>query len=471
MCVVYGARHLQLENPVAVKVLRPQVVADALNPQEIVDRFLREGVAASRIGSEHVVRTFDVGTLPSGHPFLVMEFLDGHDLDALLSRHGPLPIEAAVDYVLQAGEAIAEAHGLGIVHRDLKPANLFLTQRADGSPCVKVLDFGISKLVEARSSRAFRASLTGTANILGSPHYMSPEQLKASRDVDQRTDIWSLGAILQELLSGEPPFKGETMPEVCANILKEPPQTLSSLRTDVPDGLADVVLRCLEKEPRRRFQNMGALASALSEFATPSGKASAHRIVGTIRAKSVHPPGDSAPVLEAGRTWGTTDPSWDAAAGPSRARRLVNAALVMLLVGATGALLTAEFAMDGRVSRYLSNVALAHRAHEAERPGVAAAALATAKTNIAPSPLPASAPMLTQAEVAPVHPVIATPPPPTASAVPSAAPVASVAPTSHARSSKAAKASHSTPRSSLTVITSPAPAAADETAAAGSGGT
>ena len=198
MAVVLSATHLQLDVLVAIKVLRPEL----REHPESVERFLREGRAASRIQSEHVARVHDVGVGDYG-PYLVMEHLHGRDLEALVRADGPLPIERAVDYLLQACDAMAEAHAVGVIHRDLKPSNIFLARRADGSECIKVLDFGISKLTRRSDRRA--ATATNPALLMGSPAYMSPEQASSAGDVDARTDIWALGATLHELLVGEPP--------------------------------------------------------------------------------------------------------------------------------------------------------------------------------------------------------------------------------------------------------------------------
>jgi len=342
MCIVYAAEHLQLEDWVAVKVLRTEWV----DRPEVVERFLREGKTATRIRSEHVVRTFDVGTLDDGTPCLVMEYLLGSDLDALLTANGPLPVPAAVDYLLQAGEAIGEAHQLGIVHRDLKPANLFLTHRADGSPWVKVLDFGISKL----APRAFAATgrelaLTGTHSIMGSPRYMSPEQMRSSMEVDHRADIWAAGVILHELIAGQPPFDGETMPEICANILQSPAPPLTTLCPDVLPDMEAVVLRCLEKDPARRFQNLGELAAALREFGTPAGRASAHRIMGIFQSGATMYGRTSGQMPESGPAWGSTDPTWRP--GPRKRRSLVRT--LGIAVGSTAIVacgaITALFAL------------------------------------------------------------------------------------------------------------------------------
>lgn len=200
MGVVVAAHHVQLDESVAIKLLLPEKGGTPISAR----RFVREARAAVKIKSEHVARVFDVGTLEDGAPFIVMEFLEGSDLADWLARNGPLPIPQAVDFVLQACVALAEAHQLGIVHRDLKPSNLFCTRRSDGQITVKVLDFGISKMRDVGVSVSGAA--TGEGTLLGSPLYMSPEQLNSSRDVESATDVWSLGVVLYQLLSGAMPF-------------------------------------------------------------------------------------------------------------------------------------------------------------------------------------------------------------------------------------------------------------------------
>ncbi|MBV9949857.1 MAG: serine/threonine protein kinase, partial [Myxococcales bacterium] len=239
---VVVATHLQLEQRVAVKFMR---ASEATSGSEAVARFLREARAAARIQSDHVARVSDFGTLESGAPYLVMEYLEGQDLEALLGVRGALPVELAADYALQACEGLAEAHAAGIVHRDLKPANLFLARRTNGSIRVKLLDFGISKLA---ASGAPDAAMTSTQALMGSPLYMAPEQMRSSKNVDARADIWSMGVILYEMLGGRPPFDGETLPAVCARIMTEPPADLRAVRPDLPPTLAAVVMKCLEKQ-------------------------------------------------------------------------------------------------------------------------------------------------------------------------------------------------------------------------------
>ncbi len=265
MGVVVAAIHQQLEQRVALKFLLPEGAENAA----VMSRFLREAKAAVRLRSEHVARVLDVGTAENG-PYIVMEYLEGRDLSGVLDESGRLDPTTAVTYVMQAIQAIAEAHALGIIHRDLKPANLFLTKRPDGSPCVKVLDFGISKVMSDLST-------TKTTVVMGTPYYMAPEQLQSSKNVDVRSDIWSLGMILYELVTGEVAFRRDTLPELCTAILFDP---LPPLRERVPEldaALAEVVERALEKRPRDRQQTLAELASDLAPF-LPEGDAIARRI-------------------------------------------------------------------------------------------------------------------------------------------------------------------------------------------------
>jgi serine/threonine-protein kinase len=288
MGVVVAARHVQLEERVAIKFLLPHMLGEAV----AVQRFLREAKAAVRIKNEYVVRVFDVGTLETGAPYMVMEFLDGGDLSAWLQTRGALAVEQAVDFVLQTCVALADAHGMGIVHRDLKPSNLFCVRRSDGQLIVKVLDFGISKVMDPAQSDS-GMSMTKTSAVMGSPLYMSPEQMRSSRDVDSRTDIWALGIILYELLSGKPPFDGSTLTEVAVKVATEPPAPLRNLRPDVPAALEAALAGCLQKDPRARYANVGQVAAALAPFASARGRESAERISGVLAGADAPPNMDS----------------------------------------------------------------------------------------------------------------------------------------------------------------------------------
>jgi eukaryotic-like serine/threonine-protein kinase len=261
MSVVALAHHLELEQPVAIKFLRAQ----GFDPEQTAQRFKREARAGARIQSEHVVRVLDVGALPGGCPYIVMEYLKGQDLGRELAERGRLSATEAAGYMLEACEALAEAHAVGIVHRDLKPENLFLAERGGGTRTLKLLDFGISK--SAMGSSLTDLALTRTATFMGSPLYMSPEQMRSPRNVDARSDIWSLGAILYEVLSGRLPFNAESIPELCLSVISDEPPPLSTLVPDVPPGLEEVVRRCLEKDRDRRYATVAELAVALGPFA------------------------------------------------------------------------------------------------------------------------------------------------------------------------------------------------------------
>ncbi len=279
MGVVVAATHTQLDQKVAIKFLLPSMITN----REVVERFQREARAAAKIRSQHVVRVSDVGALTDGVPYIVMEFLEGRDLGELLDRRGVLPIPLAVDYVLEACEALAEAHAAGIVHRDLKPANLFLARSADDTEMIKVLDFGISKQISQDAALQSSPSLTKTTDVFGSPTYMSPEQLKASRDVDVRADIWALGVILFEILGGKPPFGGGTVAEIFGAILHQPAPRLRELRKDAPPELERLLLRCLEKDAALRFQNVADLADALMPFGSDAARESTARVSRVLR--------------------------------------------------------------------------------------------------------------------------------------------------------------------------------------------
>ncbi len=264
MGVVVAAHHIHLDAPVALKFMTEETFAD----HSLVARFLHEARATARLRGEHVVRVSDVGQLDSGAPYMVMEFLQGQDLSALLTSLGPPPIASAVEYAIQTCEGLDEAHRAGFVHRDVKPSNLFLTRRPNGTPCIKIVDFGISKAVTMAGVPGILHA-TSTRAIFGSPLYMAPEQMRAARDVDSRADLWSLGASLYELLSGTVPFAAESLVDLAYRIANEDPPSLCASRPEIPYGLEQIVFRCLEKDRTRRFSDARSLALALEEFRAP----------------------------------------------------------------------------------------------------------------------------------------------------------------------------------------------------------
>jgi serine/threonine-protein kinase len=271
--IVFGARHFESESDVAIKCLLPHVLGD----ETARARFFREAAAAASLDSEHVARVYESGWSEAGVPYLVMEYLDGEDLAQRLAKYGPPPLEQAIELALQVCEALAHGHGRGIVHRDLKPANLFCTRDEEGMTSIKVLDFGASRLL-APLGEVSQLTLSRVGEPIGSPLYMAPEQVHATDAVDTRADIWALGAILYELLTGRTPFTGAGVADVMMKIVMTAPLPPSQLQPSLPARLDEVLLRCLEKDPLLRFRNVGELALALAEFAPRRAQPSVDRI-------------------------------------------------------------------------------------------------------------------------------------------------------------------------------------------------
>ena len=330
MGMVVAATHVHLGQQVALKLLLDRMASD----ETLVERFVREARASAQLRGEHVCRVSDVDTLDDGSPYMVMELLAGRDLASLVAETGPLPIAVAVDYALQASIGIAEAHARGIIHRDLKPANLFLTTRPDGTSLIKVLDFGIAK-----ATKQFDHTLTQDAAMIGSPGYMSPEQLRSARDVDVRTDIWALGVILFELIGGRLPFAADSFAEMVIRVTMEPPAPLGVV---VPPQLEAVIQSCLDKDPAKRFQNVAQLARALASFGGPHANELA-TAVARVLANADRPPEITAPSVASATTTlsaaagvtevGRAKPRWAVLAG---AAVLVLVGVLVALVATTG---------------------------------------------------------------------------------------------------------------------------------------
>ena len=420
MGVVYEAEHVALRERVAIKLLHKKRSADA----EISRRFVSEARTAVKIKSDAVARVLDVGTTEDGMPFIVMEKLDGEDLGALIDRAGALTVDQAVDFLLQACEAVAAAHAVGIIHRDLKPSNLFIAEDSAGELHVKVLDFGISKVFEEDAPDSQRA-VTTTSTVLGSPGYMSPEQMRASRDVDARSDVWALGMILWESIAGMPMFAGKTYPEICSKVLGGHFLPLAAIGVTVSEELEAVIAKALSLEPKDRFASVAEFAAAIAPFG-PQGSTTARlsRISNLARAPSdrqrrtpsIRPPVELSPTVPALPTTG--DAPRSATEGP-----------VAKDASTTQHVPTKRIALYALIAAVIAGgvVALAMRNGEQSTVPASASPPPTASAPPVASSATPSATTSPTASSAPPKPSATTSssPKPTASATPSSAPAPS----------------------------------------------
>jgi serine/threonine protein kinase len=429
MAVVFAATHVTLGHAVAIKVMKHEAGGSSTQAERIV----REARAAAGLTSENTTRVLDIGSLDSGEPYIVMERLVGVDLAHLLLERGPLPVKDVASFLVQACEAVAEAHSKDLVHRDLKPSNLFLTTRRDGSPLVKLMDFGISKVV----SEAPEESLTATRDSLGTPHYMSPEQLMTSREVDTRTDVWAFGVILYRLLTGEHPFVGETTPAVHIAVASSPAPRLRDKRPDAPQPIEQLVFDCLVKSRAKRLQSVQAFAKVLLAFADEdTARRYAHLAEPPPATRSAHRTPDEVDVeldvgslaaadTETHSAWGT---GRSKASGPERRSKkalgIVSLAVVatavigsMRWVGRTSASETAVSATESAVSAVgASPVATANLASKdppqpsSDGPSAGVSAQSSSSHPVASSPAAPSVPIRRRPKPSSTTP--ATPPPP-----------------------------------------------------------
>ncbi|HEY2516195.1 MAG TPA: serine/threonine-protein kinase [Polyangiaceae bacterium] len=424
MAEVYAARHEILHQTVAVKVLLPAVAAIP----GAATRFLNEARSAARIRSEHVAQVMDVGMREDGSAYIVLEYLEGEELQRVIERRGPLPTSEAVDYVLQALEALAHAHVLGIVHRDLKPSNIFLSRGAGGATLVKVFDFGISKA--PKTAEAVDDSSTVSQVILGTPSYMAPEQARSAKDVDARADIWALGVILYRLITGALPFVADTMADMLAAILVQGQRPMKALRPDVSPELESVVARCLAKERQLRFASVGELAQALAPHATAAGRMSLERISRTLgsgsspgtltpfesakTAETSEPHAGRADAVAATRVEARTDSAWMEGSVAQATRASKRRLWISAGVAGTIALMGGALALRPAHTASLPSVATASKEPATPDPLVAATA---------PAPLPNHARVEEPAPTADAAPP-PSPPAPSATAVGRASPFA-----------------------------------------------
>ncbi len=440
MGVVVVAMHLHLEERVAIKFLLPEVAMNG----EAVARFTREARVAAKIKSEHVARVLDVATLADGTPYLVMEYLIGSDLTGYLRDRGPLDGAEAASFMLQACEALAEAHALGIVHRDLKPANLFLAQRPDGSKTIKILDFGISKI----SGGAGSGQMTRTTAIMGSPNYMSPEQLKSARDVDARSDIWSLGVTLFELLTGRVPYEADDLPQLCTMILYSEPRGLRDFRQDLPGEWQRVIQRALAKERDQRYANVAEFARDVSAFTNDGAVQSVERISRLLGAPlvatepRVSRPTGPGPVTSA--SWGQTQPPGSGRRGAVWAVAALGLLTLMGAVAAGGWFVLSKRAASAEAPSALEPTAPpppvatavmvvppspAVTETAAPPPTNSASAQPPASASSAPK-VAAAAPLVTRRQAAPAKATRAASPPPPVAVAPAPPPPATRKPAS-----------------------------------------
>ncbi len=392
MGVVVEAENIALGQRVAVKFLLPEMEARP----DVIERFLREARAAARLRSDHVVRVFDIGTDESGLPFMVMELLGGVDLQTEIKARGALPVPEAVGYIIEALDAIVEAHAAGIIHRDLKPANIFLSGKPGGPRRVRVLDFGISKIA---NEDALNPSLTSTQSMLGSPAYMSPEQVRSTKSVDARTDVWALGLILYEMLSGAMGFEGASLGDIFAKIREEDLPQLRSRRPEVSEGLAAVVHECLVRDREKRLPDAATLRSRLLPFATresqralvAASQPSTRTLVAEPRVASA--PGSERELVEHASTLAVDSIASSVARPrppPTSPRPWILAGLVLLVAGVVGG------GLFVRATRG-SEVALTHTEPSAIAVGVQTPAVHDEPSHTSTVPSPSTAP---SAEVA-----------------------------------------------------------------------
>ena len=448
MGAVFIARETRLDRRVAIKLLLPSI---ASNP-EAVARFEREARAAAALQSDHVTRVLSVGHIASGAPYIAMELLDGEDLAGTLERRGPLPVAEVIGFMVQACDALAEAHALGIVHRDLKPANIFLSRRPNGTTMVKVLDFGISKTrVPATGSGSGDVGLTGTSALMGTPHYMSPEQIREARNVDGRADIWALGVTIYQLLTGVLPFDGEGLADICVLVLTGEPMPLRNRRPDVPYALEAALARCFRKDPRERFATTGELVHALQACLAPGPTALAptHASGPPARMQSSNAP---PPPMDRPRTVvvaATVDPvsntnpkTWLEPRGPGAIGLVLGGLVLVLAVGtaawrftrtSTAPDLDAGVANAGQLG---SAVSIIDAATTAPSSVIALPSARSSTPRLVPTAVPSSAPSAPR--VLPVVVPTATTPTVTPTVTPTATPiprpVPSVTPTAPAPS-------------------------------------
>ena len=414
-CVV-EATHLELGTKVAIKFLLPSALQNA----EIVTRFEREARATAALQSDHIVNVTDVGRFPDGSPYMVMEYLSGCDLSTGLARAGGrLPIAEAVAYGVQAAAGLADAHDSGVVHRDIKPANIFLHERKDRRVVVKIVDFGIAKQTEDTSR-----NITLASAIMGSPKYMSPEQLRNSKSADARSDIWSLGVTLFEMVAGRTPFAAESMAVLHADILHAPAPSVLEFRPEAPADLDAIVQRCLAKDPAARYASTRDVMVALEQLAMGTSSVTPSFV---ITAERMQTGADFTPMPSVFDRTEIAEPT----PMPDRTGPAVSNTKVSPESEMSSAPAKAKWPLVVAIGAALVVAALALRP-KAEAPPVSAAPTVVAPAVVAPAPPAPPTPVVTEpanvVDAAPAKPTVAPSSPAPASKASAPKPAAAAAP-------------------------------------------
>jgi serine/threonine-protein kinase len=383
MGAVYEGENTRIHRRVAIKVLHANVAGMA----DVVARFEREAQAAGRIGSEHIVEVLDLGTLASGDRYMVMEFMDGDSLSQRIRQRGRVQPLELYPIARQLLDALAAAHGAGIVHRDLKPDNVFLLRSRRGQPdFVKLLDFGISKFAGSGSG----LSMTRTGAVMGTPYYMAPEQAKGSREVDHRVDLYAVGVILYEALTGQVPFLADTFNELLFKIVLEKPRPIEELAPDLDPGFAQVVTRAMAREPGERFQTAQEMQQSLDEWAARSGYSAtstgAYPASAVAAAPTTRTPVENAPLAATPGIWSHTSAGaapTQQKPKPSRTGLVVSLGAMVLVAGGAGVFML--------ISSQTPTAAPSSVASQTppSTPVAAAPPIAPAPASAAPAPTPA----------------------------------------------------------------------------------
>lgn len=404
MGAVYEGDNTRIHRRVAIKVLHSGVAENA----DAVQRFEREAQAAGRIGSQHIVEVLDLGDLPDGDRYMVMEFMDGDSLSDRIRKVGRMRPEQIYPISHQLLEGLHAAHSAGIIHRDLKPDNVFvLSEHGNQKDFVKILDFGISKFSALGNESGF--SMTRTGAVMGTPYYMSPEQAKGAKGMDQRADLYSVGVILYECATGQVPFNADTFNELLFKIVLEEPPPLETLVPDIDPAFAEIIRRAMAREPAHRFQTAKEFQLAIEQWATGSGAGAAMHADMTGPRPAMPSLAHGPPAAHSNPALAGTQGAWGGESQPKKSNTglIVGAAMAAVVLLGGGGLLAMKLAGGGEETA--ANEALDAGA---ATPAVSAVAATTAEPaeSAKPEAAPEPAPSASAEPEEPEEPVAATQP-------------------------------------------------------------